>query len=72
MKVPVSTRLETEVVERIERLAKVDRRSVANVLEVLVLRELPRLEGEILHSAPTFLNDAPTLPVHASRLQRKL
>lgn len=48
----VGTRVEATVYERLERLAKVDRRNIANVLDLLIHRGLPELESEILRDAP--------------------
>lgn len=42
-----STRLEAEVMKRLERIAKVDRRTVANVIEICVEEYLPELEAEL-------------------------
>ena len=48
MNVPVSTRLEEEVLQRIEQIAQKDRRSIANVIEICILKYLPQLEREIM------------------------
>lgn len=48
MKVAASTRLDEELMKRAEKIAKRDNRSVANVIELCVLRHLPELEREIM------------------------
>ena len=44
----IGTRVDAEVYKRLEDLAAVDRRSVANILDLLIERGLPDLETEIL------------------------
>lgn len=41
-------RLEEEIVKRLETVAKVDRRTLANVIELCVAEYLPQLEAEML------------------------
>jgi len=45
---PASVKLEPELIKRLERLGKVDRRSVSNLIELCVVAHLPKLEAEIL------------------------
>ncbi len=71
MKIPVSTRLEQEVVDRIERLGERERPSGAQRLELLRDRALPGLEAEIPHNEPFRLNETEPAPVRAGRFQHK-
>jgi predicted DNA-binding protein len=48
MKQAASTRLEAETFKRIEQLAKMDHRTIGNILEICVIKHLPLLEKEIL------------------------
>jgi predicted DNA-binding protein len=47
-KKPASTSLENDIYERVARLAKVDRRSIAQILEQCVERGLPDIEADVL------------------------
>jgi hypothetical protein len=46
-KKPVSTSLDEQIFQRVTRVAKVDRRSIAQVIEICVERALVQLEEEI-------------------------
>jgi hypothetical protein len=48
MKIAASTRLEEPVFQRADRLAKEDNRTIANLIELCVIKHLPVLEREIL------------------------
>jgi predicted transcriptional regulator len=47
-KISTGTRLEQEIYERLERIAKVDRRTISNIIEICVAEYLPKLEAEIM------------------------
>ena len=47
-KKPASTSLEEALYQRVARVAKVDRRSIAQILEICVEKALPELEAEQL------------------------
>lgn len=47
----VSARLDETLVERLERVAKADQRSMGNIMRLMILRVLPEFEREVLGSA---------------------
>lgn len=47
MKTTVGTKVDDELLERLKRVATVDRRTVSNVLELCILRGLPELEEDL-------------------------
>lgn len=52
------TRINEEIYKRLEKVAKVDRRTIANVIEICVEEYLPKLEAEILRETP----EVPAMP----------
>lgn len=59
----VATRLDPSLIERIERVAHIDRRSVAQVMALLIERGLPEWESEIEARQRGFTaNSAATAP----------
>jgi hypothetical protein len=71
----VATRLDPETVERLERVAQVDRRSVAQVMAMLIEQGLPGWEEELDARTRGFTPSAPATtetagPQAAARLVR--
>jgi hypothetical protein len=77
-KVPISTRVEEALAKRLERVATVDRRTIANIIEICVEEYLPQIESELdakhhrssrSEAHAIVLNDAPTAkyPVQKKR-----
>lgn len=62
----VATRLDPQTVERLERVAQVDRRSVAQVMAMLIERGLPGWEDEIDARARGFVSPPPSDPIPAA------
>jgi hypothetical protein len=58
-KVATGTRVEKQVYDRLERLAKVDRRSIANIVEICIEKFLPKLEEEILDRQSSVYREEP-------------
>lgn len=52
----VAARLDSDLVERLERVAAADHRSLGNTIRVIIMRGLPSLEREVLGDA------RPTVP----------
>jgi hypothetical protein len=60
----VATRLDPEMIDRLEKVARVDRRSVAQVMALLIERGLPAWEDEIEAKARGYTPsaDQPIIP----------
>jgi hypothetical protein len=59
-KVPLSTRVEEQVAKRLERVAAVDRRTLANIVEICVEEYLPQLEAQLEAELATKSGRRPT------------
>ena len=61
---PISTRLDPTTISRLERVAAVDRRSVAQVMALLIERSLPAWEDELEARQRGYLSSGPAPDRH--------
>lgn len=56
--------LETELYERLHRIATVDRRSISEVISMAIEHGLPPLEGELKHKLTPVLAESHSSPIN--------
>ena len=70
-KKPASTSLEEALYERVERIALVDRRSIAEVIAWAAEKGLPLVEEEMANRAKLFAGPAPFTSSESRSAKRK-